>query len=897
MSANTATVEARAFQRTALDAAYQVEWNSGANAARRCKCFDNDLQFDFVCPTVERRGSGDHTKEEYRSWGAEKHVERYAVDSQWNSAAPTDATGPCAAPTTATLTRANQAACASTTERCCIGAATTVVIDATVTMIRAAAFFHCTSLQTVDFSSATGLLVISKAAFSTTGIASVDLSGATALHTVGEGAFSDNVELHSVSLASAIQRIGPRAFLNSAPRRWSGSNPLRPSEREASAVGDSVTAKWSDATRRLAVFSPAVVVASPGIQNALIVDAPALAVPLVNYLCWASAAAGAAAPVAECGAPGTAEVVSITGAPVCNKAGFRAAKLGDVAQTQINAVECHRDGSGDTTTAAANRRTFNYFCWRSSATAGADEPTCGPHGGAAVEINSATASATVCGPRGVDIARWDDSSQVEARYIECTGGRTGVPQVLAPPTTVGMALPAITLPGVARSNRYLCFRSAVHGDALSNATCGPPRAYTHLEPLDFVERARLYPAQEVVIGTSTANAPANGDGCTARGFENVVLGDVRHTNISVVECSNDGEVVTAAALIDVALSRVVVAPPTGTTAAMRHEWALTLPSGPYLCFRSAAPTSTGAGIPVPPTCGAPGTSAVWIQSDRTGATTTCTEKQGAFQRSVVWKEMSQNAIAYIECAGAPTAAAGAVVVVLTRAANLNEYYDYETGTSVKSPRGVNAYTDVVWNSVQCGCHNSASQFAFACDSSTCTQHAGQLTYTGSEICSSATTSIVISSAVTVIPDGAFAHCASVTTVDFSSATSLVTIGKSAFAHTGLAVVDLSSAAKLQTVGLGAFSMCSSLVSVSLVSSIAAIHPFAFYNDAVTNAYLPSESDANLVLQESGVTWNDVNCNCFAYNKQWNFVCPSSHAECSIPTATKIHVEHSLFTWM
>lgn len=131
------------------------------------------------------------------------------------------------------------------------------------------------------------------------------------------------------------------------------------------------------------------------------------------------------------------------------------------------------------------------------------------------------------------------------------------------------------------------------------------------------------------------------------------------------------------------------------------------------------------------------------------------------------------------------------------------------------------------------------------------------------------TKVVIPSSVKVIKNEAFKGWGNLTTVDFSKATSLTSIGSSAFSETGVNSISLPSTVKtigseafkdcsdlskvtlpkgLTTIGNSAFENCYSLSTVNLqdLTSLQAIPEKAFYSTALSDITIP---DSVLVIKD------------------------------------------------
>jgi hypothetical protein len=115
-------------------------------------------------------------------------------------------------------------------------------------------------------------------------------------------------------------------------------------------------------------------------------------------------------------------------------------------------------------------------------------------------------------------------------------------------------------------------------------------------------------------------------------------------------------------------------------------------------------------------------------------------------------------------------------------------------------------------------------------------------------CCGFATTIVIDASVTTIKNQAFRDCRTVQHVDFTAATSLLSIGNLAFSlgyASKLVSVDLSPATKLTTIGTEAFRHCKNLNAVKMSSSITTIRSLAFRD---------GELAANSMIE-----WNGVDC--------------------------------------
>ena len=129
------------------------------------------------------------------------------------TALPTSA--PTSAPTVVpVLTYTNTSECTydAGSINCC-GLAQIIIIDATVTAIKAKAFFSCSLVTSIDFSSAASLLTIGDMAFSRMNeLESVDMGGATQLLTIGSSAFQFNAKLVALNISNTTVAIGSSAF-------------------------------------------------------------------------------------------------------------------------------------------------------------------------------------------------------------------------------------------------------------------------------------------------------------------------------------------------------------------------------------------------------------------------------------------------------------------------------------------------------------------------------------------------------------------------------------------------------------------------------------------------------------------------------------------------------------
>jgi hypothetical protein len=113
-------------------------------------------------------------------------------------------------------------------------------------------------------------------------------------------------------------------------------------------------------------------------------------------------------------------------------------------------------------------------------------------------------------------------------------------------------------------------------------------------------------------------------------------------------------------------------------------------------------------------------------------------------------------------------------------------------------------------------------------------------------CCGNSTNIVIDASVESIFDYAFYHCANISTVSFSAATVLKTIGNSAFrSMTSLTGADMSSVSNLKVVGTSSFRDSTALRGLALPSSIVVIGSEAFQGTALENT--------------SQVEWNGLDC--------------------------------------
>ena len=133
---------------------------------------------------------------------------------------------------------------------------------------------------------------------------------------------------------------------------------------------------------------------------------------------------------------------------------------------------------------------------------------------------------------------------------------------------------------------------------------------------------------------------------------------------------------------------------------------------------------------------------------------------------------------------------------------------------------------------------------------------------GSNIqCCGTAESIVIASDVSEIATNAFFACRSITSVDFSQATSLQKIGYFAFQECdSLTTIDLSLAPELYEIGDQAFDACDNLDTVKLAATITRIKVNAFTGSKLTTA--------------STVDFNGVICKAAAPDDAFMFSCPS-----------------------
>jgi aspartokinase-like uncharacterized kinase len=99
---------------------------------------------------------------------------------------------------------------------------------------------------------------------------------------------------------------------------------------------------------------------------------------------------------------------------------------------------------------------------------------------------------------------------------------------------------------------------------------------------------------------------------------------------------------------------------------------------------------------------------------------------------------------------------------------------------------------------------------------------------------SALTSVTIPSSVTEIGQSAFWKATDLTSVDFSNATALKTIGNNAFDSTGVVSVDLSGATALETITYQAFYDATKLTSITLPHGLKEIENQAFKNTNLTS---------------------------------------------------------------
>jgi hypothetical protein len=117
--------------------------------------------------------------------------------------------------------------------------------------------------------------------------------------------------------------------------------------------------------------------------------------------------------------------------------------------------------------------------------------------------------------------------------------------------------------------------------------------------------------------------------------------------------------------------------------------------------------------------------------------------------------------------------------------------------------------------------------------------------------------VIIDSSVIKIAPGAFKMCTSIIDVDFTSATSLESIGASAFeGMVDLTTVNMAGATLLASVGVRAFNGCAKLASVKLASTTVSIGAQAFMS--------------TLLSVESTVDFNTVQC----ASGVFSFVCPT-----------------------
>ena len=102
------------------------------------------------------------------------------------------------------------------------------------------------------------------------------------------------------------------------------------------------------------------------------------------------------------------------------------------------------------------------------------------------------------------------------------------------------------------------------------------------------------------------------------------------------------------------------------------------------------------------------------------------------------------------------------------------------------------------------------------------------------------TSVAISGNITTIEDGAFANSTLLTSVDFSSATNLTIIGAAFQSCTSLEIADLTGATSLNSIGDSAFNGCTSLTNVAIPNGLTSIGNAAFNGcTALTSITLPN----------------------------------------------------------
>ena len=133
---------------------------------------------------------------------------------------------------------------------------------------------------------------------------------------------------------------------------------------------------------------------------------------------------------------------------------------------------------------------------------------------------------------------------------------------------------------------------------------------------------------------------------------------------------------------------------------------------------------------------------------------------------------------------------------------------------------------------------------------------------------SGTGDLVLDSDITEIADGSFQGNKSITSLDLSNATSLTTIGNSAFYYAGISSLDLSQATSLTTIGNSAFSNCRNLTGDLVIpSSLTTIGNQSFKNTNFTSLTIDSLNknfslasnlgpDAYVLLSGTEGIWKD-----------------------------------------
>lgn len=136
------------------------------------------------------------------------------------------------------------------------------------------------------------------------------------------------------------------------------------------------------------------------------------------------------------------------------------------------------------------------------------------------------------------------------------------------------------------------------------------------------------------------------------------------------------------------------------------------------------------------------------------------------------------------------------------------------------------------------------------------------------------TSVTIPASVTSIGAGAFAGCATLSTVTFASGSALDTIGAAAFAGTAVTSVVIPNG--VSTVADGAFEGCSALASVTIPASVTSIGKNAFKGcSALTSVTLPE----NLTVISDGVFENCTSLNNVVFSANLTSIGASAFANC------------------